>query len=150
MVEPQQMHRLEKILGLHWLRVIVVWMRSHWCKNMAATCGGFQREFRKELLAIRCIFSLVVMITNTKFSNCPNVFKRTSDGGNGNHSVSLPIILLKIKVDKMLASSYISSLLVSILWFCILFPISINVRLYFGAKMVTFCIIHIGNRKKYF
>ena len=22
-----------------------------------------------------------------------------------------------------------------------------NVRLYFGAKMVTFCIIHIGNRK---
>ena len=22
-----------------------------------------------------------------------------------------------------------------------------NVRLYFGAKMVTFCVIHIGNRK---
>ena len=40
---------------------------------------------------------------------------RTSDGGNGNHSVSLPIILIKIKVDKMLPSSYISSLLVSIL-----------------------------------
>ena len=39
---------------------------------------------------------------------------RTSDGGNGNHSVSLPIILLKIKVDQMLPSSYISSLLVSI------------------------------------
>ena len=29
----------------------------------------------KELLAIRRIFSLVGMITNTKFSNCPNVFK---------------------------------------------------------------------------
>ena len=72
---------------------------------------------------------------------------RTSDGGNGNHSVSLPIILIKIKVDQMFPSSYISSLLVSILWFCIWFPISINVRLYFGAKMVTFCIIHIGNRK---
>ena len=41
--------------------------------------------------------------------------KRTSDGGNGNHSVSLPIILIKIKVDQMLPSSYISSLLVSIL-----------------------------------
>ena len=41
--------------------------------------------------------------------------KRTSDGGNGNHSVSLPIILIKIKVDQMLSSSYISSLLVSIL-----------------------------------
>ena len=40
---------------------------------------------------------------------------RTSDGGNGNHSVSLPIILIKIKVDQMLPSSYISSLLVSIL-----------------------------------
>ena len=41
--------------------------------------------------------------------------ERTSDGGNGNHSVSLPIILIKIKVDQMLPSSYISSLLVSIL-----------------------------------
>ena len=29
----------------------------------------------KELLAIRRIFSLVDMLTNTKFSNCPNVFK---------------------------------------------------------------------------
>ena len=41
--------------------------------------------------------------------------KRTSDGGNGNHSVTLPIILIKMKVDQMLPSSYISSLLVSIL-----------------------------------
>ena len=41
--------------------------------------------------------------------------KRTSDGGNGNYSVSLPIILIKIKVDQMLPSSYISSLFVSIL-----------------------------------
>ena len=41
--------------------------------------------------------------------------ERTSDGGNGNHSVSLPIILIKIKVDRMISSSYISSLLVSIL-----------------------------------
>ena len=41
--------------------------------------------------------------------------QRTSYGGNGNHSVSLPIILIKIKVDQMLPSSYISSLLVSIL-----------------------------------
>ena len=29
----------------------------------------------KEVLAIRRIFSLVDMITNTKFSSCPNVFK---------------------------------------------------------------------------
>ena len=41
--------------------------------------------------------------------------KRTSDGGNGNHSVSLPKILLKNKVNQMLPSSYISLLLVSIL-----------------------------------
>ena len=38
--------------------------------------------------------------------------ERTSDGGNGNHSVSLPIILIEINVNKMLPSSYISSLLV--------------------------------------
>ena len=39
-------------------------------------------------------------------------FTRTSDGGNGNnsHCVSLPIILIKIKVDQMLPSSYKSSL----------------------------------------
>ena len=42
-------------------------------------------------------------------------FIRTSDGVNGNHNVSLPIILIKIKVDRMIPSSYISSLLVSIL-----------------------------------
>ena len=33
--------------------------------------------------------------------------KRTSDGGNGNHCVSLLIILIKIKVDQMLLFSYI-------------------------------------------
>ena len=41
--------------------------------------------------------------------------QRTSDGGNGNHSVSLPIILIKNKVDQKFPSSYISLLLVSIL-----------------------------------
>ena len=35
-----------------------------------------------------------------------------SDGGNGNRSEWLPIILIKINVDQMLPSSYISSLLV--------------------------------------
>ena len=69
---------------------------------------------------------------------------------NGNHSVSLPINLIETKVDQMLPSSYISSLLVPILWYCISFPISMNVLLYFGAKMVTFCIIHIRNRKNIF
>ena len=47
--------------------------------------------------------------------NLSGLDERTSDGGNGNHSVSLPIILVKIKVVQMLPSSYISSLLVSIL-----------------------------------
>ena len=32
-------------------------------------------RYDKEHLAIRRIFSLVDMITNTKFSNCPNVFE---------------------------------------------------------------------------
>ena len=31
--------------------------------------------------------------------------QRTSDGGNGNHSVSLPIILIKNKVDQRFPSS---------------------------------------------
>ena len=39
---------------------------------------------------------------------------RTSDGGNGNHSVSLPIILIKNEVDQKFPSSYISLLLVPI------------------------------------
>ena len=41
--------------------------------------------------------------------------ERTSDGGNGKYSVSLPLILIQMNVDQMLPSSYISSLLVSIL-----------------------------------
>ena len=41
--------------------------------------------------------------------------ERTSDGGNGNHRISLPIILIEIKVDQMLPLSKISSLLVPIL-----------------------------------
>ena len=48
----------------------------------------------------------------SKLETCAELhnLQRTSDGGNGNHSVSLPIILIKIKVDQMLPSSYISSL----------------------------------------
>ena len=92
-------------------------------------------------------FLIILTYYFCKILKC-HITERTSDGGNGNHSVSLPIIFLKIKVDHMLPSSYISSLLVSILWLFIWFPISMNVWLYFGAKTVTFCIIHIGNRKK--
>ena len=44
-----------------------------------------------------------------------SIDERTSDVGNGNRSVLLPIILIKIKVDQMRTSSYISSLLVPIL-----------------------------------
>ena len=54
-----------------------------------------------------------IQVKLDKYQKCGNI--RTSDGGNGNHSVSLPIILIKIKVDQMLPSSYISLLLVSIL-----------------------------------
>ena len=39
------------------------------------------------------------------FSFAVFLLQRTSDGGNGNHSVSLPIILIKIKVGQMLPSS---------------------------------------------
>ena len=37
--------------------------------------GFIQGSLSKELLAIRRIFSLVDMINNIKFSNCPNVFE---------------------------------------------------------------------------
>ena len=70
--------------------------------------------------------------------------QRTSDGGNGNHSVSLPIILIKIQVNQMLPS-FIYKLAVG-LCFMILHLIP-NSMTYFGAKMVTFCIVHKGNRK---
>ena len=50
----------------------------------------------------------------------------------GKHSVSLPIILIKNKVNQMLPSSYIHSLLVSILWYCIWFPISMYELRYFN------------------
>ena len=39
---------------------------------------------------------------------------RTSDTVNGSHNVSLPMILIKIKVGQLLQSSCISSLLVPI------------------------------------
>ena len=42
-------------------------------------------------------------------------YKRNSDRGNGRHNVSLPLILKRIKVSKMLQSSCISLLLVPIL-----------------------------------
>ena len=45
--------------------------------HSATTMDGLliRRASTKELLAIRRIFSLVDMITNTKFSNCPNNFE---------------------------------------------------------------------------
>ena len=48
-----------------------------WFHYMSASLGlhCYRKNGSKELLAIRRIFSLVDMITNTKFSNCPNVFK---------------------------------------------------------------------------
>ena len=73
---------------MHWLlyqiSCCVVWWSGKW-----TAIGDFFREYAinddlspvflrymyKELLAIRRIFSLVDMITNTKFSNCPNVFE---------------------------------------------------------------------------
>ena len=44
-------------------------------KNKKMSKAATPKEDEKEHLAIRRIFSLVDMITNTKFSNCPNVFE---------------------------------------------------------------------------
>ena len=75
---------------------------------------------------------------------------RTSDGGNRSHNASLPIILKKIKVGQILQYSCISLLLVPILLYWVQVSVSINVLLYFGAEMATFCIKHIEKRKNIF
>ena len=80
----------------------------------------------------------------------PVLLQRTSDGGNGSHNVSLPIILKKTKVGQILQDSCISLLLVPILLYWIQVSVSFNVLLYFGAEMATFCIKHIENRKIFF
>ena len=51
--------------------------------------------------------TLIASISNGAIFDKHANSERTSDGGNGNHSVSLPIILIKIKIDQMLPSSYI-------------------------------------------
>ena len=81
-------------------------------------------------------------------TNAPHV--RTSDGGNRSHNVSLPFILKKTKVIQILQYSCISLLLVPILLYWIQVSVSLNVLLYFGAEMATFCIKHIENRKIFF
>ena len=59
---------------------------SYPCYNDVCTCIYFYslslhdllspvNSWQQGVLAIRRIFSLVDMITNTKFSNCPNVLK---------------------------------------------------------------------------
>ena len=78
------------------------------------------------------------------------VFKRSSDGGNRSQNVSLPIILKKTKVGQILQVSCISLLVVPILLYWIQVSVSLNVLLYFGAEMATFCIKHIENRKIFF
>ena len=76
--------------------------------------------------------------------------KRTSDGGNRSHNESLPIILKKTKVGQILQYSCISLLLVPIFLYWIQVSVSLNVLLYFGAEMATFCIKHIENIKYFF
>ena len=78
------------------------------------------------------------------------VRERTSDGGNRSHNVSLPIILKKTKVGQIVQYSCISLLLVPILLYWIQVSVSLNVLLYFGAELATFCIKHIENRKIFF
>ena len=60
--------------------------------------------------------------------------RRSSDGGNRSHNVSLPIILKKTKVGQILQYSCISLLLVPTLLYWIQVSVSLNVLLYFGAE----------------
>ena len=75
--------------------------------------------------------------------------QRTSDGGYGNHSVSLPIILIKIKVDQMLPSSYISSLLVYFYDFAFDFLFPYMYSFILGLKWSLF-VLNILEIEKYY
>ena len=88
--------------------------------------------------------------TKDQLSRLGKTELRTSDGCNRSHTVSLPIILKKTKVGQILQFLCISFLLVPILLYWIQVSVSLNVLLYFGAKMATFCIKHIENRKIFF
>ena len=74
--------------------------------------------------------------------------QQSSDDGNRNHNVSLPIILKKTKVGQLLQFPCISLLVVPILLYWIQVSVSLNVLLYLGAEMASFCIKHIENREK--
>ena len=77
-------------------------------------------------------------------------YQRSSECGNRSHNVSLPIILKKTKVGQILQYLCISLLVVPILLYWVQVSVSLNVLLYFGAEMATFCIKHIENRKIFF
>ena len=79
---------------------VVIWQRSYLPQQYVSFEYGYFSIFQ---LTLKCYY-LKSLIS-----------PRTSDSGNWNHSVSLPIILIKIKVDQMLPSSYISLMLVPIL-----------------------------------
>ena len=110
------------------------------CENKDANqlCGNRTADQR---LCFRYIDSTIPLLSKSE---------RTSDGCNRSHNVSLPIILKKIKVGQILQFSCISLLLVPILLYWIHVSVSLNVLLYFGAEMATFCIKHIENRKIFF
>ena len=87
---------------------------------------------------------------NNRFTYFYSTSPRSSDGGNRSHNVSLPIILKKTKVGQIPQYSCISLLVVPSLLYWIQVSVSLNVLLYFGAEMATFCIKHIENRKIFF
>ena len=59
-------------------------------------------------------------------------------------------ILKKTKVGQILQYPCISLLVVPILLYRIQVSVSLNVLLFGGAEMATFCIKHIENRKIFF
>ena len=75
---------------------------------------------------------------------------RTSHGGNRSHNVSLPIILKKTKVGQILQYSCNKFTVTPFFKYWIQVSVSLNVLLYFGAVMATFCTKHIENRKIFF
>ena len=65
----------KKITVDSYIKVIKRVVKRDEMRGLPRILSLFRGKFYKEVLAIRRLISLADMITNTKFSNCHNVFK---------------------------------------------------------------------------
>ena len=112
---------------------ILAWNKLAKKLDICSKSGKQRSQFLQNRFSLKCkrivesrhqfYLSLTIYYLSFYFCKAPFCYLRylinicaagNSSGGYGSHSVSQPIILMKIIVNQMLQSSYISSLLVSI------------------------------------